>query len=74
MCDQIILINNFTKIPLPGQKKPSSDAQYGGQYGHYQNENMPSSNGLNRQGYQSGISNKGYNSGNDRKPIKYDSK
>jgi len=34
---------------------------------------MPSSNGLNRQGYQSGISNKGYNSGNDRKPIKYDS-
>lgn len=54
---------NKPKVPLPGQKKYSSD----GQYGQYQNDN----NGPNR-GYNSSY-NKGYTSGNDRKPIKYDS-
>ncbi len=70
------MIFYFIKIPLPGQKKSSSDAQYGqhSQYGsQFGSESAP--NGRIPGGYQSGYNNnKGYTSGNERKPIKYDSK
>lgn len=58
--------NRQPKVPLPSQKKNSTDNSGQG------NDN---SNGYQRPGYSSGYGNggKGYASGNDRKPIKYDS-
>lgn len=58
------------KVPLPPQKKYSNDGPYG-------QDNVPNGGRYNTGGYNSGSNSgnpRGYVSGNDRKPIKYDSK